>query len=386
MSSSVSIYDFRLSFIWVETYLDLLREPQAAEAPLAFLGRSYTYEPYVGALLNNEEPPPKLAPEMALQLPWAVDKIESQHFWERILEGVDRPSPRKCWKSLVPLRWKIPVTIAADWLPGRVLPEAFFYPQGMGLIVTAYCHGRFSPTEMAKTARDVRKGERYQVDWPDGRHGRYPLEQLATQILRLMRRRFLGAEERAAPKAAVPFSILTVIQGSELDPTQAIPDGGEIHRVLEAVTTWSNTWPFDKLPALPGVSMLPEGDRDSRPDGHIVYIHRRARAVWLPGLFRPQDKAVHYLACYHRNLSLQSLTVESLAGFARTTRQHLDAGGGLSAAHRETARRAAGMLGRFYGGARNSYRSWSPRPHLAQNGMVNDVNALRRHFGKSPLH
>lgn len=381
MSIPVTVYDYRLSFIWVETFLDFLAASAAPPAPLAFLGRSYTYEPYVADLLEGAVD----VPEPDLELPWRLNNIESQHFWERFFEGQVPPNARRCWKGLVPLRWKLPLDITADWLPGWLLPEAFFYPHGVGLVFTAYCAGNMSLDEVVTTAHAIRKGGRYNLRQADGRRFRVSLDQLAALGLRMARARAYGFDEDVRPKAAQPFSIFTVVQGSELDPREPVEQGGAIQRMLEAVTRWSNTYAYDPLPDLERVTMDPATSRNVRPKGHLVYAHRRARAIWFPAFLGPQEENVHYLACYHRNLTLLSLTVESLVGLVAATNQRLQEGVSLSAAHRDVAYRAVDILGRLYGGATTTYRSWSPRRHLDQNRFVPVVNTLRRYFGKQAL-
>jgi len=372
---SVEIGDFRLSLIWVETFLDLLAPHVPPEAPLAFLGRSYTYEPVFDQLLQDD------AAEIAsgLSLPWI--NITHQRFWERYFEGRVPPNARRCWKALVPLRGKLPAEPSPGWLPGRVLMESFYYPHGIAFVVTAMCKGSLNMEETVLMARRVKQTGRFPIQWLQGVPGNVGLKTLADSALKALRTAALGPAAAPGSRSATPFTVLTVVRGAGVDPSVPFPAGGESQRALEAVTRWSNNWRFDPLPGLEEVRLK----SSIAPESHIVYARKRGRAVWWPGYFSGPGEGTHTLSCYHRNLVFASLTVESLMGLISETVKHRRQGRPLSPAHSECVQRAAGILGRLYGGVSTTYRSWHPMTHMEQNDFTAAVNEVRRLFNMTDL-
>jgi hypothetical protein len=379
-SPGIQILDLRLSFIWVETVLDLIRDPVPSSAPLAFLGRSDQYIPLFDKTLQSG-----MGPE-GLQLPWVQQEKGRQFLWSYYLS---KPVPGhvsggQAWKALVPFRGKVPATVEAPWLPGRVVLEAFFYPHGLAFIATAVCQACPPPTleEAVENAFEVRRTGRFQVRWDEGGASEsLPLDVLADKGLAALRKFALGPGAGPGPGAGAgpltPFTVVTVVRGTSVDRETPAPDGGEVHRALHAMTTWSPYWRGASLPSLDEASLQIKGDA---PDNHVLYGRTRGRAVWFPQLFNPETKGRHRsLSCYHRNLVLVSLHVESLSGLVSETAKHIRDGKMLSVgSHDQCARRAVGILSRLYGGVKNdNYRSWSPRAHIEQNEFVTAVNEVR---------
>jgi hypothetical protein len=368
---AIEIHDVRMSFIWVETWLDLLTEPDPAQMPLAFLGRSYTYEPEFERLLRDVQ----ARVEPGLSLPWI--NFDHQGFWNSYFEHKSPNSGRECWKRLVPLRGKLPAE-KPDWLPGRFLVESFLYPHGAALVVTATCEGQFSLEGAVLMARRVRKTGQFPAGWLGSRRRKVGLKTLAGQALDRLRVTAMGPAA-PGPRSSDPFSVVTIVRGEGMDPEVPIEPGDEIHRALEAVTTWSNNWQYDPLPD------LEEVDIDTlRTESDIIYARKRGRAIWFPGLIASPDKGIHTLACLHRNQVFASLTVESLVGLVVETAKCLNQGRPLPPAQQQCARHAAGILGRLYGGT-NTYRSWSPITQIDENGLAPVINRLRRFFNMEDL-
>jgi hypothetical protein len=370
---SIEIRDVRLSFIWVETFLDLLAEMVPAEAPLAFLGRDYTYEPQFDVLLRDNRA--RIEPG-SLSLPWT--NIAHQGFWSNYFDNLQPYNGKQCWQALVPLRRKLPAT-SPPWLPGRLLVESFFYPHGTAIVVTATYEGRLTLEETVLMAWKVRKTGKFPAQWLPGISGDVGLRTLTDKAMNSMRTTALGPAARPGVRSATPFTVLTVVRGSGVDPSVPIPEGGEIHRALEAVTSWSNSWQYDPLPDLDEVSTPTPYFED------LIYTRKRGHAVWFPVNFTSQEEGIHTLSCYHRNLVFASLTVESLVGLVAETARQLDQGRSLSPAHRQCARRASGILGRLYGGANSTYRSWSPNIHIDENEYEDVIDEVRLFFNMDML-
>lgn len=374
----IQIHDLRLSFIWTETCLDLIRDvesPGTGIAPLAFLGRRPSYARRFEEALEGGNVP------LDLEAPWP--RPSGQYFWTYYLEGCTpgRVSGVRAWKALVPFRGEVPATVEAPWLqPGRLTLEGYFYPHGLALVVTASCRSALTPGEAVEKAFEIRRTKRYSVEWPS-REGSdvLALDALASRALFELRRRsflFAGVDDRSV----TPFSVTTVVQGEGVDPGAQPQRGGKVQRMLEAVTTWWPTWRYDELPELENATLKIR----RAPPSHVLYGHKRGRAVWFPALFTQKGGDLHSLSCYHRNLVLASLQVESLSGLVAVTAKQIDEGAWLAASHQECARRAAGILGRMYGGVA-TYKSWSPRVQIEQNDLVPVVNRVRDYLDMSPL-
>jgi hypothetical protein len=371
----IQIQDVRFSFIWVETAPDLLADPVPSDAPLAFLRRRWTYAQEFDRVIQGG------AGSVGLALPWPV-RAGRQFFWAYYLE---KPIPGdltgdQAWNALVPFRGKVPAKAQAPWPPEQLFLEAFFYPHGLAFVLTARCCDQLTLQQVVEKAFEMRRTGKFQVKWDNGGVETLSLDMFADKALAALRQVAFGP---AAPPGAgplKPFTIVTVVKGTGVDPAVPTPDGGEIHRALEAMTSWRPTWMYDKLTEIAAASLRIR----TAPPSHVLYGRARGRAVWFPALFIPGAEAFHSLACYHRNLVFASLQVESLGNLASETAKQLRQGMSLSAAHRECAQQAAGILGRLYAGA-SSYRSWSPRAQIEQNDLVADVNEVRDFFNMGPL-
>ena len=374
MTSEIQIHNLRLSFIWVETVLNRLERRSSYKERFDQVLRS-------GMGLKG------------LHLPWS--ELGRHFFWSYYLEhgAPGNISGNRAWKELVPFREKVPAAVEVCWLQGRLVLEAFYYPHGFALVVTAVCCTDLTLEEAVEKAFEVRRTGRFQVKWvrPTGRfqvewdEGEAPeflsLDAFADKGLTALRKVALGPGAAPGARRFTPFTVVTVVRGTGVNPVAPTPNGGEVHRALEAMTTWRPTWRYDVLPNLAEVSLKIR----PAPPSHVLYGHTRGRAVWFPGLFIQKDRRLHSLACYHRNLVFTSLQVESLSGLISETAKQIRDGTPLSAAHRECARRAVGILGRLYGGAPSTYRTWSPRAHIEQNDLVMAVNEVRDLFNMDKL-
>ncbi len=149
------------------------------------------------------------------------------------------------------------------------------------------------------------------------------------------------------------------------------------------MTTWSPTWRSASLVKVADRRL--EARADGVPGGHIVYRRDRGRAIWFPASFNVEAGYIRTLTCYHRNLVLASMQVESLAGLAGATAAFLAGGGKLNDKHYDAAKRAGNVLGRFYGGARTIYRSHSPQAQIDDGAYAEDINKMRDAVGQAPL-
>lgn len=370
---AIEVYDMRLSFIWTETFTELLQDSNGR--PLSFLGRSFTYEPEFGRLLSN----PKATAGPGLKLPWLA--IRHQGFWRAYFAGQAPPNARTCWRQIVPLRGPLPLGKRPSWLQGRVFGEGFFYPHGLALAVTAVYKGKgLSLEDSMKLARKIRKTGQFNANWPGGSAQPVGLKTLADSALDHLREIALGPGGRPGTRSREPFSILTVVQGSGVDFEEPV-EGSQVHQFLEVTSSWTNRWRNPYLPPLEEVSL----DLGLWAENDVLYARKRGRVVWFPQHFSEDIEPINSLSCYHRNLLLASMTVESLTGLASETIRLQQTGRPLSSDFRTCARNAARILGQFYGGAESTYGNMSLLRQIEENGYQETINDLRRYFNMYEL-
>jgi hypothetical protein len=105
----------------------------------------------------------------------------------------------------------------------------------------------------------------------------------------------------------------------------------------------------------------------------VLYGSQRARAVWFPDGF-----AKLKLSCYHRNLTLLSMQVESLGAAVKRT---VDTAGGnyatFSVPHSQSVVRSARILDKLYGGNRDAtYQSYSAKRQIDESGLLQPIKAM----------
>lgn len=376
MPLNIQIKQLRLTIIWVETTTDLLGHPGGPNVLSSFLGDCDSY-----AATFDKVQKGGIAP-MGLKAPW--DKPAGQYFWTYYLEKRNLAYLKgdDAWRFLVPFRGRVPVIVTAPWLKGSFVLESFFYPHGFALVVTVTSQMNQTLDDIVGLAFKVKSNEKLDVQWIAGTKEQLYLNQLADKCMTNIRTSTLGPKTAPGMPSVEPFTIFTVVDG---EPNAAPVEGDEIHLAMEALTTWYPNWKKLKLQKLDQNVKLTL-DRVS-PDSHVVYARKRGRVVWFPEMFTYKGEKRTSLSCYHRNLVFTSLQVESFCGLASATAKEISAGNwpNLHLMHRDCARQAVGILGRMYGGDRNTYRSQSPRFQIDQNSLSADVNIVRNLCGMPQL-
>lgn len=376
-SSSAQIDFFRLSFIWTETNTDLLRNPGPPNAPMGFLGSRDGYMAKFDEIQKGSAP-------LGLTTPWRDDPV-GQRFWKFYLSTSDltTTSGASAWAHLVPLRGAVLATINPPQPELSFASHAFYYPFGFALVVTVTCKASLSLQETIQQAFQIRSEGKIKVQTAAGTEDLY-LTQYANKCLNALRGAVFPPATPAGKISSEPFSIFTAVKGSGVAAGADIPEGGEIHGILDAVTTWDTDYPDINLTPL---NVAKVGLREKSPPGHILYANKRGRAVWFPGKFTRQAVKRPSVTCYHKNLVFVSLQVESLCGFLRATAEVIRSGDGPSLPkwHFELSKEAANVVGRLYGYDEEMYRSRSPRVQLDQNRYTEDVNVVRTFHGRDEL-
>lgn len=366
----------RLSLISFETNTQLLGNPQPPKVPLGFLGNRDSYaDTFDNAQLKKPVP-------MGLKAPW--DKA-GQHFWEYYLEQKP-PLPQvpgaKAWRFLVPFRGEVPVndvkipSLAND---AKCVLESFFYPYGFACVTTFTVVKSLSLADAVDLAFEIRRDGKLDVTWESGAQEHLPFKAFAAKCLTSLGQIALGPTYSPGASLVEPFSVFTVLKGKGKATDK------RIHGALEATTTWPPLGRKANLPPLDQKVRL--ALRAAATASDIVYAQKRGRAVWFPDVFT-DTKLRSSLACYHRNLVLASLQTESLCGLATATVQEATAGSwsSLRVMHGDCAKLGAGILGRLYGGAMDTYRSMSPRYYIQQNKVEGDIDWVRARAGMTKLN
>jgi len=373
--SNIRIHDLRLTFLWTETLSELLVDDDApAGSSMPFLWSPEAYAKRFDAVVNRE------LDLLGLQPPWP--RPVGDFFWTYYLED-KIPGEIKgevAWHYLVPFRGRVPARVQAPWFPGLLSLESFFFPHGLGLAVSARIQADLTPEEAMAKALEFRRDGKLEIEWTGGGKESLNLDGFSRKALQALRRSVVGSEGTGGTQS-LPFSIATVVRAEGVDATAPFSEGEIVHKVLQGLTTWSPTWKTD------GLKPLTQAGLPSRnsPPSYALYAGQRGRAIWFPGHYVPEMAQRRSLSCYHRNFVFLSLQVESLAGLAAFTAKKLEQGEVPGPRHSRCAQRAAGILGRLYGGIK-TYRSHSPKVQMDQNQCVKPINEVRDYFDMAPLN
>lgn len=394
----MQVTSFRISLFWVEIHLDLLEHEQPEEAPMKFLGRPGNY----ASEFDDSQYFLRLGTPRPLSSPW-TPQTKGQHFWTRYSGGVTNANVRgiTAWRKLIPFRAVLPLHITSDLPLSYSLFELFFYPHGVAFAITFTWKKDVSVPlmEAVNSAFALRFDHHMKVLWDEERDGLFEgtqwleapetelsLDRFSESSLDIARELAYGKEATQGRRTALnPFSVITILNGEDIDLTQAPESNGQIQKALHALTNWQQVREGAATLSMDENVRLRLGEEAGVAD--VFYGQRRGRAIWYPSRFLTSDKNILYgLQCYHRNIFFASLQTESLYGLAHAVADRLRVGGELSVYQRELSSRAGGSLGLLFGGHQDTYRSYSPPRHIQDNDWMEDINTLRQNRGMPPLH
>lgn len=372
---------FRLSFVFTETILPHARRE---DIPLGAYVTENGYIRIVNALRRGSTAPLQLA------MPWPYSP--GQHFWDRYLS--DRTARdadgRLCFQKLVPLR--LPklaerIEVLSDIAPAktvRVGLEGFYYPHGLAVLVTMTVAGEFDTAAAGNMALRLRYDPAFLVTCqPDQPQPPCTLGQLATAALDRLRE--LGFGPSIAGRRSDLFSVTTILRGRDVDPNQPIAVDGPVHRLLNGLTGWVRDWQTRPAPPLVPRKTQLETLSTTACQGNVLFAAPQGRAVWFSNQFLPAAPGTHRLGCYHRNLTIGSMQIESLLMLAAADdafRQMPMLPNSL----RKLAELAADLLEAIHQGDKGRiYRSDSFRAHIEQSPQFGRLNALRVHLGRPAI-
>lgn len=392
----MQINSFILSFLWMETHLEMLEGSQPEKAPMKFLGRpdAYADEFTTAQYRLRSHQPAFLFP------PW-TPRTKGVHFWTYYTGGKTNTNVTGtlAWQKVIPFWAALPLQLSPDPRLSLPLFELFFYPHGiaLGITVTWKDEAGASLESAAEAAFQLRVGRQFRVQWqgnefyrevfwPEKSDASLSLDRLAEHGLSAARALAYGRDaEPGQLTSPEPFSVFAVLEGKDVDLSKAVEANGSIQKALHALTHWQKAREGAAALAFDDKVSVGLGEESGVAD--VLYGQRRGRAIWYPSRFTSRDPDILFgLQCYHRNLFFASLQTESLCGYARRIMESIRAGKSLSVYQRELASKAGGNLGLLYGAHRDTYRSFSPRRQMEQNGWVEDVSEMRVYRDMDPLH
>jgi hypothetical protein len=361
-SAEIKIKKLRLSFIHVECLAAPLRTWPSPEIPMPFLLSGPLFQAQMNQALNEVEP---------YSIPWI--KGEGRRFWIRYIQK-NSPTTKDYWQALVPLGYQPELSPAPVWTDGTVSMRAFLYPWGIASIVDCVMNCAVELKDAVRLAQTIRRTAMFRVDAGTGTRD-ISLESLNALGMDRVRTAAYGPETEKG-QSGDPFSVVTVLDADGGDETQVVEEGGPVHRFLEGLVGWDSKWETLVLDPLKDSTVKIK----KSPPGHLLYAGGRGRVVWFPGHFLSKDGASpHTLWCYHQNLMMGSLQVESLGQIAKDAASALDEDQTLDefpVAYGDCVQFTAGILGRLNGG-KNTYRSNSLRRQV-QDSFKDEVNAIRK--------
>jgi hypothetical protein len=258
------------------------------------------------------------------------------------------------WRKQVPFRGSLPRPISVIDREMRVTFEVLYAPTGLALVVNAYYRGAaLAPAAMATRALAVRYRCRFKSDGAPTA-GRV-LDATAEDALEMARRYAFGPVE--ASGGGQPFTIATVIGGSEVDLTAEVKPGSEEHRALVAMSEWEENPAPSRFSTEALKKATLTGKKHAVAD--LLYAARSGRAVWLPREFVGSSRhRTPRLSCYHRNLTLSSAQSLLLGRFVEWVASNQRPPSTVPSLLIERAKRAGQLLSTYAAGELNqTYRS-----------------------------
>lgn len=385
---AIGIDELRMSFVWLE-YTPALMVPGAEGFTMAALGRRASYWGMFEQAQEARNGPG------TLKVPWPPSKGRYIHrFWSYYLELGRLPlvdvEADDAWIHLVPLRESIKsrVTIqppaGSAYLPRmkRVTVEGYHYPHAIGVVVTLEIETNAQFAGAVDGAVSLRNAARYQLEPPqeplEPLQEAYVLDALGAHLIKRQRDKTLKPGTRPGRTIGNPLSIVTVIKGSA---GQTRPKSkGQIHRALDGLCTWNTNWRMANLHKLAECRLDPI-DKDT--PFRLLYGTDKGRAVWFPDAFEARG-VTHLLGCYHKNLTMLSLQVESLIAMSLIADSYLTTGRLMPPSMEDLARRSVIMLDRLYKGE-STYKSKSAARQIVDSGHLGAINNVRKTFGLTPI-
>jgi hypothetical protein len=371
------IKDFRLSFIWATTFLEL---PASTPAPFA---EHAGYERLFSAVRKGKSD--------SFATPWPRENPHVHRFWANYLSvsdpsGIDGAA---AWAKAVPLRGTKRLFAATmPNFPGTIRCEHYFYPFGAALVVTFHGSGSLTGEQWTDHAVSTQTAK-LSVTFEDQPPKAMPLKALADETLNRVQAAYFTAEQRTGGE---PFTIMTVVRGEGVDAgielkEAAAGDGFDSpHRWLFGVSTLRKNWRTANLKESSFDDCLLTIQHLSSP-GDVVFASTRGRAIWIPSSFgSPSVDAggnpITSQSCYHRNQLFAALQTDSLCSLVQALSGRIAKSKTLPPRLDEFGRIAAATLAEMDQGDRTrTYRSMSVSRQIADRGIRKQLVLLQKRYG-----
>lgn len=378
----------RLSFLWAEVLPGFLSHSLPASSPFVPLTRSFLFPRLFESARDGRQADPPL------QTPWIAER--RQQFWMRYLvQGKLSEVPgRQGWDHLVPLRLDDDsLRVQADGFTGTIFLDRFCYPFGIAIAISLRWDEEVPLEDFVARAWKLTQTGVFSIA---GQSTPLSLNALGNLVLTSLRKKILGDDSKEGFRSAQPFSIVTILEASGVDPAASVRQNSSVLNALEILANWPSDRTYLTLPKPDDVCLHL---KQSAPAGSALYAKDRGRVVWHPAMFRvtaattpdeviDQIRRSSKLGCYHRNLLFASLQTESLGSLIAQTAQLFSQGkktADLSQSQRDLVSNAARCLVRLYSGDKgNTWRSESMERQINQ-GFRPSLEAILAQFPVASL-
>jgi hypothetical protein len=395
VSTPTRIREVRVSLVWFERWGDVWSS--ANPALLEFLRTSDGYQKEfddaiqetVIAPLNGQPIPESRLQPTGLTPPWPIKQPKSKQyphwFWVFYLgKEPQNVTGQLALSKLAPLHTGFNAKIKAQskWL--SLIADDFIYPHGIGLVVMVvlkldagdFPSGGVQSGVAMRSVLQACNDELYDVTW----NGKQPVAQripeLADALLEDLHNRVLGPLAKHGERSKLPFITSGVVRGDTDSIATAPPEYGDVHRLLEGMSSLRKTWDKDKLAPMKDARLRV---RRSAPDGDLLYHTSRGRTVWFPSSFTERRPFIRSGGCYHRNLALLQLQAEALLQVLAARRELINSQAKAPAFLEQMAKDAAHQLTLLYCSTDETYQSSSVRAYIdetpSQKKLLEDALA-----------
>jgi hypothetical protein len=387
VSTQTRIREARVSFVWFERWGDIWGSTKPIAMEFLRSADGYTKEfdqaikdTVTGPLADQEIPAARLEPD-ALTPPWPVQSDYPHWFWIRYLgKAPQNVDGQLALSKLAPFHAGFPASIKpqSKWI--GIIADGFVYPHGIGLVLTLiltldrdqWPSGGVQSGVAARSALQAYNDELYNVAWNGGEPVTQRFSELADALLDHLHDQVLGPGTKAGERTRTPFVLSAVVRGDTDSIAKPPPEFGDVHRMLQAISSLRKTWENDKLTPLKDALLRV---RRSAPEGDLLYHTSRGRAVWFPSSFAEKRPFIRSSGCYHSNLALLHLQTEALLQALAVRRDLLDKGVKVPDLLIQIAKDAVQQLSSLYSSDDSSYQSSSVRVYLddtpSQKQLVN---------------
>jgi hypothetical protein len=234
--------------------------------------------------------------------------------------------------------------------------------------------------QAVQIAVQIKDTGKFSVQWRDGTTEELRLTLIVAKCFEALRNAHFEPNTPLALDADLkkPFTVITFIKASGVDPSLPVMQGDDIHKALRAATQLVTANYQHDVPGNLEDRHIPIQQTYKYSPGRFFFRSTRGRAIWYPNTFLQADEKVNSLSCLHRNTVFASMHVESLSNLVEALRADNQT---VSNTVKEYANRAVDMLRLLYFRSKATYRSYSPAMQMLDNGTVSSINALQSALG-----